>query len=130
MKTALCLFGLMALMLQVIAEPGIPKTERAWKRLLSNRRYEQGMARAAVEELISAKVFVEFDADWGFALLRTVYYELDQTWYACATYRSPGGANITTGSNRPTMLLVGGPMLVRNTPEEQAKINRLKVLRP
>jgi len=80
------------------------------------------MRRATVEKRIAKPIFAEFDLDWGFARLRTVYYELDDEWFALATYHSPGQANSAPDTVPVKLQLVAGPILERKTPELVTRI--------
>lgn len=101
------------------------KSKKEWETILSRYNFigTDGQRRAAVEKKLRAKILGEVDYDHGFALLRNVYYELDENWVAVLAYRGPSGNSSPNGIPQK-MELVITPRLIPNSPGLQERLRK------
>lgn len=119
------IFSAFLLMSISIVQAG--KSEKEWERILSRYNFvgTDGQRRAAVEKKLNAKVLGEVDYDHGFALLRNVYYELDENWVAVLAYRGDGPSGNSSPNDIPQkMELVVTPRLIPNSLVLQERLRK------
>jgi len=90
-----------------------PKSEKEWKKTLSGQ-FPRGITRATAERKFNIEIVGEVDYDHGFAMARSVYYQLDESWVAVIAYQDVGPIG---NSNPPAkMKLMIPPRLIPNAP--------------